>query len=76
VPALDLAEDYLELCAEYPTPLGFIRTHCFKMLGEHLQAHPDMRQGFVQAKTRDKLLELTRSLRRAVEGATAVPAAQ
>ena len=47
-----------------------------EILAVYLQAHPDMRQGFVEAKTRDQLLELTRRLRRAVDGATAVPAAQ
>jgi hypothetical protein len=30
--ALDLTEEYLELCEQYPCPMGFIRTHCFKLL--------------------------------------------
>jgi hypothetical protein len=42
--------------------MGFMRSHCFKFLVEQLNAHPDMRMSFVEAKSRDELRACTTAL--------------
>jgi tRNA-dihydrouridine synthase 1 len=66
---VELVEEYLELCARYPCPVSFMRSHCFKMLMQHLNAHPDMRSSFVDAKTRVELQHCTKRLRERIQEA-------
>ena len=40
---VDLMEEYLKLCEQYPVPWRMIRSHMHKMLGDWFRLHPKVR---------------------------------
>ena len=41
---LNLAEEYLNMCAKYPVPWRMVRSHVHKMLGDWFKMHPHIRE--------------------------------
>lgn len=53
IPRTQLAQEYLEICADTNTNMGMIRGHLFSMVGSLLSKHVDLRSVCQSAKTLD-----------------------
>eukprot|EP00912_Choanoflagellata_sp_UC4_P000913 UC4_evm2s566 len=62
-----MAEEYLDLCGKYPTPVGWIRAHLFKMWHACLPLHADLRSRLATAKELPEIVCLTKDLKKRME---------
>ncbi|XP_064630699.1 tRNA-dihydrouridine(16/17) synthase [NAD(P)(+)]-like [Lineus longissimus] len=57
-PCWQIAEEYLTLVKEYPSPLSYYRGHLFKLLIHFFHRHTDIREQLNQAKNVDQCLKV------------------
>jgi tRNA-dihydrouridine synthase 1 len=65
-PAYKLAEEYLQICKEYPNSanISMIRAHMFKLFHASLSDHTDIREKFVKNRTAEQMEEDVQELKR------------
>lgn len=65
-PAYKLAEEYLQICKEYPNSasISMIRAHMFKLFHASLSEHTDIREKFVKNRILEQMEDDVQELKR------------
>ncbi|KNE59317.1 hypothetical protein AMAG_03618 [Allomyces macrogynus ATCC 38327] len=66
-PVWQMAEEYLALCRQYPTPPSMVRGHLFKIFRSCINDYPDQRDQLAKAVKMDQFESVTAQLRAVLE---------
>jgi tRNA-dihydrouridine synthase 1 len=58
-----IAEEYLSLCSQYPTPISSVRAHLFKLWIKCLPYHTDLREDLAKAKKLTEIVTIASELK-------------